>query len=465
MSWFQGRKVTVMGLGLFGGGRGVTEFLSSHGADVTVTDLRSPAELEPALRELGDLPVRWVLGEHREEDFLGADLVIPNPAVPRDAPLLHACRQHAVPMDTEMNLFFKYCPGKICAVTGSNGKSTTTHLLGAMASRRWPRVRVGGNIGRSLLPQVEEIGDGEWVVLEISSFQLEDLRALDRRPEISVVTNLSPNHLDRHRTYTAYVRAKRTILDPGPAPGVAVINGDEPMTRHWATDCRRRVVYFGRGSSVLPAAPGVWLDEAQDAVVDHRGKTPHLVFHGQDLRLLGRFNLLNATAAAAAALEMGIPGSTIRHSVRKVRGLEHRLEFVGRLHDVDYINDSISTTAESTIAALAALGGNTVLVCGGASKGTGFQTLAAAIAHHAVSVIVFGATAREIAKAVLASRRPPPVHRAASLDEAVDIAQRIARPGSRVLFSPTCPSYDQFLNFAERGRRFKELVREKLGRS
>ena len=231
LSAFRDLNVTVMGLGLFGGGKGVTEFLCRLGARVTVTDTRGRAVLDPVLSQLRHLPVRWVLGEHREEDFLGADLVVPSPAVPRDNKYLTSCRRRGIPLDTEMNLFFKYCMGKICAVTGSNGKTTTTSLLAAMAARRWPHVRVGGNLGTSLLPDVDSIRRREWVVLELSSFHLEDLASIDRRPEVAVVTNLSPNHLDRHDTYEAYIAAKRVILDPAGPPNTAVLNAEDPLTR------------------------------------------------------------------------------------------------------------------------------------------------------------------------------------------------------------------------------------------
>ena len=199
--WFRGKRVTVMGLGLFDGGRGASEFLCRQGSEVTVTDLRSAERLRPSVRSLKHLPIRWVLGNHREEDFLEADLVVVNPAVPKSSPLLELCQRRRVLLDTETNLFFKCCAGKICAITGSNGKTTTTRLIAEMLSRRWPDVRVGGNVGRSLLPEVEQIHPYDWVVLELSSFQLDDLRAIRRRPEVSVVTNISPNHLDRHGTH------------------------------------------------------------------------------------------------------------------------------------------------------------------------------------------------------------------------------------------------------------------------
>ena len=196
--WYRDKKVTVVGLGSFGGGAGVTRFLDSQGARVTVTDLKTGKELEKELAGLADLDIKWVLGEHRDEDLLEADLVVLNPAIPRCIPLVERCVGAGVPLETEMNLFFKYCRGKICAITGSNGKTTTTSLAGAMARQRWPELLIGGNIGRSLLPQVDQIAEEDWVLLELSSFQLDDLASIDRRPNISVITNLSENHIDWH---------------------------------------------------------------------------------------------------------------------------------------------------------------------------------------------------------------------------------------------------------------------------
>ena len=464
LSAFDGRKVTVMGLGLFGGGKGLTEFLCSQGADVTVTDLRTSEALAPALSQLEGLPVRWVLGEHRDEDFTGADMVFANPAVPRDSRLLALAREKGIPLETEMNLFFKHCPASICAITGSNGKTTTTSLAGAMARKAYPDALVGGNLGKSLLPELATLKRGDWVVLEISSFQLEDLASVERRPDVSVITNLSPNHLDRHITYDAYLEAKRVILEPGPPDGGAVLNGEDPMVRSW-TSSARSTLFFGRTGSVVPAAPGVWLDEAEGSVFLSMDGSRSRLFDSRDLSLAGRFNVLNAGAAAAAALLMGIERERIVEAIREFRPVEHRLEPVLERDGVVYLNDSIATTPESTVAALEALGPNAVLICGGSEKGCSFGALGRALALRARGVVLLGKTADAIAAAI--PRRPGAVEvrRASTLEDAVAQASVMARPGDRVILSPACPSFDMFLNFAERGRRYKEIVRALGSRS
>jgi len=459
---FRGLKVTVMGLGLFGGGKGVTEFLVKHRATVTVTDKRAAGVLEPMLAELRHLPVRWVLGEHHEEDFLEADLVIPNPAVPRQHPLLEACRTRGVPLDTEMNLFFKYCGGRICAVTGSNGKTTTTCLVGAMAARRWPNVRVGGNLGKSLLPEVETIRPEEWVVLELSSFQLDDLAGLPRRPEVSVVTNVSPNHLDRHGTYEAYLEAKRIILQQSGPPNAAVLNGEDTLTRSWAGPGRRNI-FFGRSGGIVPRAEGVWIDEDRGEVFLARDGSITPLFTVSDVPLLGRFNVMNAAASAAAASAMRVEPAEIREAVRGFRAVEHRLEFVVEHEGVQYFNDSIATTPESTIAALEALGPNVVVICGGSSKGSSFRALGEVISRRARGVVLLGQTAEAIRSCIPERSGGPIVRTVSSLEEAVAEAHRVACSGDRVILSPACASYDMFVNFEDRGRRFKEFARRLAG--
>lgn len=460
--WFHGQKVTVMGLGLFGGGKGVTEFLVKHGAQVTVTDTRSRKILAPTIALMDPWPVRWVLGEHREEDFTGADLVIPSPAVPRNAPFLELARRHGVPLDTEMNLFFKYAAGKICAVTGSNGKTTTTSLVGAMARAEWPTTRVGGNLGHSLLPEVDEIKEHEWVVLELSSFQLEDLACLQRRPEVAVVTNMSPNHLDRHGTYQAYCEAKREILRPAAPPNVAVLNGEDTLVRSWGASGRHSV-YFGRAAKIQPRAAGAWIDETrQEVVFSQDGAHQHL-FALEDLNLVGRFNALNAAAAAAAAHSMGVSLSSIRQAVQGFRAVEHRLEPVVEFDGITYLNDSIATTPESTMAALDALGPNAVVICGGSSKGCSFHALGRSIARRSRGVVLLGQTAQAIRQSIPTLVGGPEVRFASSLEDAVLQARDLALPGDRVILSPACPSFDMFVNFVERGQRFKDITRKLAG--
>ncbi len=360
-------------------------------------------------------------------------------------------------------------------MTGSNGKSTTTQLVGDMARMRWPETRVGGNLGRSLLPEVEEIRPGEWVALEISSFQLEDLASIDRRPEIAVVTNVSPNHLDRHGTYDEYLAAKRVILERGPEGSVAVLNAEDPVVRSWPSPGRRRV-FFGRTGRVRPGAEGVWADVERGEVIAalagpgsgaapplRGGLAERVLFSASELPLAGTFNLLNAAAASAAALAMGLSDAEIAEAVRRFRPLEHRLERVLEHEGIAYYNDSIATTPESTIAALEALGPNVVLICGGSSKGLSYQELGRTIARRARAVVLMGRTAEEIRRAIPKVLGGPKLIDAEDLEDAVRKARALAAPGDSVVLSPASASFDMFLNFADRGARFKDIVRRLCG--
>lgn len=449
-----GAKVTVMGLGLFGGGRGLAEFLVRSGADVLVTDLKDEKALAPSIEPLRGLPIRWVLGRHRDEDFLGADRVFVNPAVPRELPLLWSCRAKGIPLDTEMNLFLKLARGRLCGVTGSNGKTTTTSLIGAMVRKAFPRTWLGGNLGRSLLDQVDEIGERDWVILELSSFQLEDMAPLARRPEISLITGLSPNHLNRHGTYENYLAAKRVILD---GSGDAVINGDDCRARSWGASIGRRVTYFGRAGSILPRAAGVWV--SGDAVEHSAGGRRRALFERRDLRLAGRFNLINAAGAAAASLLAGCGAGAIVEAAREFAPIEHRLEVVREVAGVRFYNDSKATTPESTLCALEALGPDVILIAGGSDKGTGFKKLGHGLARRTRGVVLIGQTAPRIRDAIREAHGSVPTVEARSLAEAVQAAYRLARStGSHVALSPACASFDMFSHFEERGRRFKEIV-------
>jgi UDP-N-acetylmuramoylalanine--D-glutamate ligase len=477
-----GRRVLVMGLGLAGGGVAVTRWLAREGARVTVTDLRPERDLRESVEALAGLPVELRLGGHREEDFRGTDLVVRSPAVPHDNPFLAVARGAGVPIDTEMNLFWKRCRAPILAVTGSNGKTTTTALCGEVLRRLAPglppppgalagraaaprKVWVGGNIGIPLVEHADAIDPGDLVVLEISSFQLEDLASLRRSPRVAAVMNLTPNHLDRHGTMEAYVEAKRQIVrDQGPGDA-AVLNADDPRVWGWAAACRSRVRPF------TLRAPGA-------GQVGREGEVLRAEVEGGPFRidvtgrlLPGVFNLQNMVAAAAATWELAghaAPAAwaaAAGEAFRSFPGVEHRLEFVLEAGGARYYNDSIATNPESTLAALDALPGPFVLIAGGYDKKLPFDALGRAVAAKVRDLILLGQTADAIEAAVRAAGGGPRIRRVATLAEAVEAAVGLARAGDHVLLSPACASFDQFRNFAERGRLFKRELAAQRGRA
>ncbi|MFH1731429.1 MAG: UDP-N-acetylmuramoyl-L-alanine--D-glutamate ligase [Planctomycetota bacterium] len=450
----KGKRVTVMGLGRFGGGSGVAKFLLGQGAAVTVTDLDAPENLAEPVAALGD-GVTYHLGGHRPEDFTGAGLVVVNPAVKPGNEFVELARQSGVPVTTEINLFFERCPARIIGVTGSVGKTTTVSMIGhALAG---PRVWVGGNIGRSLLGELDEMSGEDVVVLELSSAQLHRLVPTGRAPDISVVTNISPNHIDWHGSMGRYVAAKKHIVTAQSPDGVAALNYDDEVLRGWAGDCAAPVLLFST------------LEELPDGVFVRGGKivarlqgNETVVLDVAGLKVPGAHNVSNAAAAVAACAAAGADLRAAGERLAEFEGAEHRLEFVREAGGVRYFNDSKATTPASSVAALRSFDEPTVLILGGRDKGAEYDGIAAEAAR-CRAVVLVGEMADRLA-ALLDAKAPGLTKvRATSFENAVTSAAGLARPGDVVLLSPACTSYDMFKNFEERGREFKDIVRRLSG--
>lgn len=494
---FKGKRVTVLGLGVLSGGVASARYFAARGADVTVTDLLPAEALRKSIDALAPWPVRYVLGEHREEDITGADLVVVGPAVRDDSPYLRLARDRGVPLTTEMNLVFETCRRPVIGITGSNGKTTTTRLLGALHQAVDPETLVGGNIGRAVLNELEDSASP--VILELSSFQLHRLAWIRRSPGLAVVTNLSPNHLDWHGTFDAYEQAKRHIVHYQSPEDVVVLNADDERLRKWAAFCPGRVAWF---SMEGPVETGCYVRDGQVVFRDGAGErdgsgargaskaggasaergpaAEHAICPVDALRLPGPHNLSNLLAAVTAAYLGGIPPSVIRSTVEAFRGVEHRLEEVAVIDGVGYYNDSACTTPASTVTALRAFDRPVVLIAGGYDKGTAFDDMAEEIVRRARAVVLIGATADAIETAIGKAggagtadadpavakpdvakpdvAKPPVIARAETLDDAVRKSAGLARLGDVVVLSPACASYDMFTNFEERGQRFKEAV-------
>ncbi len=451
----RGKRVTLMGLGTFGGGTGALRFLLSAGAQVTVTDLRSAEQLGVDFDSWkSDPPVVWHLGEHLERDFIDTDLVVASPAVPPHNKFLQCARCHRVPVTTEICLFWQCNPARVVAVTGSNGKSTTTALIHSILKADGRRVWLGGNIGQSLLPCVDRIRSSDWVVLELASFQLHYLNQLRARPNVAVVTNFSPNHLDWHRDLESYRSAKQAILRWQTSNDLCVLNQDDSELCTWPAQARR--LWFGTHDTGLP---GVFAAQASSVVRVRLQKTEHSLALGHWLRLPGRHNFLNALAAVCAALSTGASWQAVQQGVSEFRGLPHRLEFVAEVNGIRFYNDSLATTPESAIAALHSFGKREViLLAGGYDKGVDLSSFAAAIVARAKAVALLGQTASKLCRQIQQHACHPEVHSFRSFEPAFQWAVEQARAGDVVLLSPGCASYDWFSNFAERGERFRQAV-------
>lgn len=453
---FHDCRVTVMGLGSFGGGLGAVQFLVERGAIVTVTDLRREDQLLETLGQLdGTPPYALHLGGHRESDFTDADLIVVNPAVPQDCPFLKLARDSGVPMSSEMNLFFQFNRGRTIGITGSNGKSTTTAMTHAILQAAGKRSWLGGNIGKSLLPGVSQIGIDDWVVLELSSFQLEHLNEIHRSPDISIVTNFSANHLDRHGTLDNYRDAKQTILRWQTKSSIAVLNQDDQDVSCWPTAGRR--LCFGLSDS---GAEGLFAISAEQSLFRFEGQE-RLVPVQQWLNLPGIHNVQNALGATCAALATGIAEAAVESGLRGYRALPHRLELVADVDGRKFYNDSLATTPESAIVALAAFECPIILMAGGYDKGSDLSEMARAMAQKPVkAVALMGKTGPLLEQLLDAFDPEKKVKRelAADFQSAFQWAVRQSSPGDVIVLSPGCASYDWFRNFADRGAQFRNLA-------
>ena len=325
---WKGKRVTIAGLGTFGGAIGAAKFFASLGARITVTDKKQREALELSLEELDGLGIEFALGGHREEDFTRADLVVASAAIPENSPYLAMAQKAGVPVTHEMDLFFQVCRAPIIAVTGSNGKSTTTallaHILDKTLGGPGRKVWLGGNIGKSLLPEASDIRPGDIVVLELSSFQLEDLGDLHASPHGAVVTNLTPNHLDRHVTFEAYAAAKRNITNFQSAGDFLILNADDPSLAGWERT-RAQVAFFGQLGP--DSAKGVYV-AGRSLVFQENGASERVDVPG-GWKLRGVHNLMNLAAAAAAARMAGVPPADVLAAAEDFKALPHRLEYVG----------------------------------------------------------------------------------------------------------------------------------------
>jgi UDP-N-acetylmuramoylalanine--D-glutamate ligase len=461
-----------MGLGLFGGGVGVTRHLVARGFDVLVTDLKGETELARSVAELAGLPVRYRLGSHDERDFTGADLVVVNPAVPPGNQFVAAAVAAGVPLDTEIGLFVRGCRGRIVGITGSAGKSTTSALTHACLSRVGlpGRVLLGGNIGRSLLDEMESIAPADVVVLELSSFQLHWLRREALRPQVGVLTNIAPNHLDWHGTIESYAEDKSGIVPA--AGGVLVALREDGRVRAIAERAPCRVVWTSREE--VPAGDAVFW--RGDALIARIGGDEAEVLRRADVRILGEHAGWNVASAAAATLVTAVGGATgragtvrdrttaggasaaaaVHEGVRAFDGLDHRLKPIGRFRGVLCVDDSKSTTPESAAAALRAFDAPVLLLAGGYDKHADPAPMIAA-AGRAKAVVCYGATGPALAPR-FEEAGVPDVALVGTLAEAVDRAFVLASEGDVLLLSPGHASWDQFTNYEARAKCFAEAV-------
>ncbi|MEI8383440.1 MAG: UDP-N-acetylmuramoyl-L-alanine--D-glutamate ligase [Planctomycetota bacterium] len=456
-------QILVMGLGSFGGGSGVVRFLATRGAQVTVTDTRPADKLADALQELNGIPsLKFKLGAHDFADFQHADLVVANPAVRRDNVYLGSASAAGVPITSEMNLFWQWNPAQVVAVTGSNGKSTTTALIHSILKNSGRTAWLGGNIGVSLLPEVHQIRPNDIVVLELSSFQLTDLDRLQASPAISVITNFAPNHLDWHDTLDHYRWAKQTMLRWQKPTDAAILNAEDADVSSWDVNGER--LMFGIGDYAAPDQFGAFSSPDRHARI-------HFIDRDEDLplsdwlKLPGRHNLANALAASCAAVRAGASLDAVREGIVGYQPLPHRLQWIADIDGRSFYNDSLATTPESAIVGLQAFDRPVILLAGGYDKQVDLTEMGREIARRAKGVALMGQTSAALRRIINAKTghfcHISPELR--SFREAFDWAVSKSSSGDVILLSPGCASYDWFRNFADRGSQFEEFVRSLAG--
>ena len=451
--FFTAKIVLIMGLGRFGGGVDVAEFAVKSGAKVIVSDLAPAEQLSDSINKLEEFPdIEFHLGSHDPADFMQADIIIANPAVPADNEFLQLARRHNKLVTSQINIFFELCPAQIIGITGANGKSTTAaltvHLLKHTSHERratgYEHVWLSGNIGNQpLLTILDKIKADDLVVLELSSFQLEQLAEIQKVPKVALLTNLTPNHLDRYGTFADYCAVKENIFKfqklSENNPAISIFNAEDKIAAEWfekySRDTGRICIKFSN-------------DDVSKEI-------------RESFTLPGRANLSNLAAAIALVRQFGIDDNSIKNFLPEFKALPHRLELVEEINGVSWYNDSKATTPQSAISALEAFDRPVIIIAGGYDKNIPFDEFGEKIAENAKAAILIGQTAQKIADAIqLFPEAGTRVQLVDSLVEAVRLANHLATKGDVVLLSPACASYDMFENFQHRGQEFTKLVRE-----
>ena len=442
-----GKRVLVVGLARTGIATAL--FCAARGARVTATEERTEAEVAEAAAKLRAAGCALELGGHREETFLAQDLIVPSPGVAPTLPPLAAARAQGLPIWSEIELAWHFLQGRLVAITGSNGKTTTTSLIGHLLETAGVPMLVAGNIGTPLISRVETSSDSTVTVAEMSSFQLETIESL--RPDVGLLLNLTPDHLDRHASFEDYARAKARIFENQTENDAAIVNADDAVAAQHAP-ARPQVFWFSR---VKRVANGAFV--RGEEIVFRRNGAETVLLPRSSIGLRGEHNVENVLAAAAAALLVGAQPAAIAEGVRTFAGVEHRLEFVAEIGGVSFYNDSKATNVDATLKALDAFPRRLLVILGGKDKGGDFTLLGEPLRQRESLALLIGAAAEKIAAQL---GGVVPVEMAGTLDRAVRLAFERARVGDTVLLAPACASFDQFQNFEHRGRVFKQLVRQ-----
>ena len=443
-----GKNITVIGIGI--SNLPLIKYLVSLGANVTACDRRSAEDLGENYTELEKLGVKFNLGDGYLNNLSG-DMIFKTPGMRYDVPELLKAKENGSIVTSEMEVFFEVCPSHIIAVTGSDGKTTTTTLIHKMMTDAGYKTWLGGNIGNPLLTDTEKMKENDWVILELSSFQLHTMR---KSPEIAVITNISPNHLDMHKDYKEYIDAKKNIMLYQNEGDTLIVNADNQVTADIGKSANGAVKYYSRNGMA---------DVYLDGNIIKRGIVE--ILNIKDIKIPGMHNVENYMAAIAAVSGL-VSKEVIVNVAKTFGGVEHRIELVRTLDGVKYYNSSIDSSPNRTINTLRVFPNKVIMIAGGKDKGIPYDEIGPALAEHVKVLILIGATSDKIQEALDAeinktgNGKDIEVIRATSYEDAVNTARSKAHDGDVVLLSPASTSFDMFRNFEERGNLFKKIVNE-----
>lgn len=472
------KKVTVMGIGLHGGGLGVIKFFAKQGAKVLATDLRNGKDLKESLEQVKELPIELVLGEHRTKDFEETDLVIKNPAVPESSEYLQIARKNNIPIDSDIGIFMELCPAPIIGVTGTKGKSTTASILAYLLKKKYQNVILAGNIRTSVLEKLPEVNKDSVVVLELSSWQLADAKSHKKSPHVSVITNIFPDHQDRYSSYNGYVEDKKLIFRFQDEKDFLFLNYEEQNLREMAGEAKSKIYFYSPNADKLlleewpPSlrqAPRIGAYSRGEKI--YFGANKEEVCNLNDIKIPGRHILNNVLAAISVAKLFDVPNKDIKAALINFPGLEGRLQLVAEKKGVTYYNDTTATNPDAAIAAISAFEQkeksepNLILIAGGADKDLDFKEMAEKINQNCKAVILLEGTAtqkleRKIRENLTAGRKKELIiKKTDDINQAVLISRDFSTKGDIVLLSPGAASFGLFRHAYERGERFMEAVR------
>jgi len=474
---FKNKRITVMGVGLHGGGVGVIRFLAEQGAKILATDLKHKEDLNDSLEILKDLPIEFILGEHRLQDFTDTDMIIKNPGVPEDSKFLKAAKEKGVVIESDIGIFFELCPAPIIAVTGTKGKSTTASLLAHTLSQYYPQVILAGNIRSSVLEKLPEITKDTIVVLELSSWQLADAKNHKKSPYVAIMTNLMQDHLNRYDSFSDYVEDKKLIFKFQKEKDYLFLNYSDPLLRDISKGVVSRIYFYSTdGDNLLKEELPKFNQKARLGAYAIGKKIFYGAAQGEicdlkDIKLIGRHNLSNVLAAVSVADLYNIPAEKIKTALKTFKGLAGRLQLIDEIGGIKYINDTTATAPDAAIAAINSItefystkknteaepdNKKIVLIAGGADKKLSFDEFAQAIAEKCKAVILLKGTATDKIEKIL--NKHLPIKIVNSMEKAVNLATKEATRGDVILLSPGCASFGLFEHEFDRGEKFNKAV-------